>query len=215
MNYRKYTGIVLKKQNYKEADQIITVWTKQAGKIRVLGKSLRRSQSKLAYSLQDLSLVDIELVASKHLPTLVSAQCLKNFKNLREDLSKVGTAFYASELILKMTADEHPNHEAFSLLKEFLEYLNVPETKIEKFSPALEAFSLKLLSCLGFGKPKNSKSALQLNDYIEVLDNYSFGEAEKLNISQVQRRQLHTIISGFIESVLERHLKSELFLVSI
>ena len=76
MKYQKLTGIILKKQNNKEADQIITIWTKEFGKIRCLAKSIRLPKSKLNSSMQDLSLVEFE-VTGKHLPVLISSVTIK------------------------------------------------------------------------------------------------------------------------------------------
>src|SRR3989338_8131522 len=109
MKYRKFTGIVLKKQNYREADQIVTVWTRENGKVRFLAKGLRKPTSKLNYNLQDLSFVSFEVAGSKHLPTLISVVMSRSFKHLRSDLNKIGSAIFAAELMLRMTADEQPN----------------------------------------------------------------------------------------------------------
>jgi DNA repair protein RecO (recombination protein O) len=175
MKYKKLTGVVLKKQNYREADQIVTIWTQEAGKIRVLARSLRRSSSKLAYSLQDLSLCSIEVTGSKHLPTLINAKTVKIFLNLRQDLVKIGAGLYAAELMLKLTGDEHQNLPAYNVLLNFLETLD------QDFSFGLiDKFSLDLMSALGFKAPEQVKS--------------------------------HREIKDFIESILEREIKSESFL---
>ncbi len=55
-----YLSIILKKQAFKEADELITVYTKEAGKLRVLAKSIKSPKSKLQHGLQVLFLVKIE-----------------------------------------------------------------------------------------------------------------------------------------------------------
>jgi recombinational DNA repair protein (RecF pathway) len=47
MKYSKAQGIVLKKQNYKESDQIVTIWSYEFGKIRVLARALRCPKASL------------------------------------------------------------------------------------------------------------------------------------------------------------------------
>ncbi|MBI2607304.1 MAG: DNA repair protein RecO [Candidatus Doudnabacteria bacterium] len=218
MRYRRFTGIILKKQNYKEADQIVTLWTKENGKIRVLARSVRLNKSKLAYSLQDLSEVEIEVTLGKFLPVLIAARVKNSFKQLRENLVKIGIAFYACELMIKMTADEHPSKPVYDLLVEFFRHL--AETKVEKnkFHPALEAFTLKLLTRLGFGMQEaytNFKIPESLSLHLDTLKSSSFTQAEKVSLNEKTGERLHQTINNFIEFILERNLKSNLFLVSL
>lgn len=168
MRYKKLTGIILKKTNYREADQIITAWTKQMGKVRFLARGVRLPKSKLVYSLQDLSLVELEITGSKHLPTLINAKTLKVFRLLRQDLMKIIVGLYAAELMLKMTGDEHPNLPAFNLLLDFLEQLNISPDDLEMYF-ALDQFSLELMSVLGFKAPKQVKTHRQIKDFIESI----------------------------------------------
>ena len=181
MKYKKLSGIILKKQNYREADQILTTWTKEAGKIRVLARSLRSPKSKLVYSLQDLSFVQIEITGSKGLPTLISAKPINSFKRIKDDLPKIAAGLYAAELIMKMTGDEHANQPAFDLLFSFLATLDA-EQDLTKVFDLVDQFSLDLIVALGFGKPKKSSS--------------------------------HKDVKNFIESILERNLRSEQFLTA-
>ncbi len=167
MRYKKLTGVILKKQNYKEADQILTVWTRQAGKVRLLAKSLRLPKSKLASSLTELTVVEMEAVGHKNLPTVISAQCKKNYRSFRDDLVKTGSAFYAGELMMKMTADEHPNEPAFNLMVEFLEKLD--EVELIGHYSLIDKFALDLAEILGFGRPQIIRSHADVRNFIENL----------------------------------------------
>ena len=166
MNYKKLTGVILKKQNYREADQIITIWTQELGKVRVLAKGLRLAKSKLVYSLQDLSLVTVE-ISGKNLPTLIGASCVQQFNTLGEDLQKAAIAFYASELMLKLTADEHPNVKGFELLVEFLQALDTQS--IGAGHKIVDEFAIDLAQSLGFGAPEKVDSHGDINQFIENL----------------------------------------------
>ncbi|OGE80590.1 MAG: DNA repair protein RecO [Candidatus Doudnabacteria bacterium RIFCSPHIGHO2_01_FULL_45_18] len=168
MQYKKLTGIVLKKQNYREADQILTVWTKEAGKVRVLAKSIRLPKSKLVYAVTDLGVSEIE-ITGKHLPVLINAKSIRQFMSLREELQKTAIGLYAAELMLKMTADEHPNQTAFNLLSDFLIYLDQPEYFPTDYE-LLDKFSLNLLACLGFKFPEVSNPThTTINKFIEYI----------------------------------------------
>ena len=167
MKYKKLTGVILKKQNYKEADQIITLWSREAGKIRFLGKSLRLPKSKLNSAMQDLSLVQIDLAGRSSLQTLIGAQAIMQYINLKTDLVKMINAFYASELMLKMTADEHPNESAFELLVAFFSELE--SSQVQNSFSLVDEFALNLAKTLGFGNPKKVDSHVDVRSFIENL----------------------------------------------
>ncbi len=166
MKYKKLTGVILKKQNYREADQIVSCWTREAGKVRVLAKALRLPKSKLAYALQDLSMVEIHSVG-RNLPTLIGAKPLNQFNGLRIDLKKAAMGFYAAELMLKMTADEHPNTAAFDLLANFLQQLDLVNPTPDY--PFVDSFALNLAQILGFGTAQHSKTHRDVRNFIENL----------------------------------------------
>jgi DNA repair protein RecO (recombination protein O) len=168
MKYKKLTGIILKKQNYKEADQILTLWTKDAGKVRILAKSIRLPKSKLAYAVSDLSLVEVDIVGGS-LPVLIGSKPIRQFKTLHEDLQKMATGFYAAELILKMTADEHPNLSAYSLLSDFLQELDRAGQTVDDHQ-LLDRFSLDLLDALGFKFPDDkTPDHVTIHKFIEYI----------------------------------------------
>lgn len=170
MKYNKLTGIVLKKQNFREADQIVTLWSSEAGKVRLLARGLRKPTSKLMYNLQDLSYVSVELVGRKNLPVLISCNTIRSFKDLRGNLSKISAVFYASELMLKLTADEQPNPVAFESLVNFLARLEGQELTTQQIQADLSKFSLKLIQALGFGHHNHEElDFFKVNNLVEGL----------------------------------------------
>ncbi len=209
MKYRKAQGIVLKKQNYRETDQILTIWTAELGKVRVLARGLRASKSKMAYSLQDLSLIKFEMTG-RSLPTIISVQLVRNFKGVRSNLAKMAPAFYVTELMLKTTADEHPNEAAFEHLVEFLEVLD-SEENLDAINVALNSFTLKLLDCLGFSAEYaeyNFRVSTDLALVIQTLREKDFRDLRDYSIPESLVFNLKSTINKLLEFILERELKS-------
>jgi DNA repair protein RecO (recombination protein O) len=207
MKYKKLTGIILKKQNYKEADQIVTLWTREAGKVRVLARSLRKPSSKMNYACQNLAEIEIDMTGN-HLPTLIGVKVKQQFQSLHQDLKKAAIAFYAAELMLKITADEQPNTIAYDLLAEFLQCLDRLDYSV-KYYPLLECFSVKLLDTLGFKIPGH------LHTDLAEMQNLEFERFENVSMETDRIEKLHSVINKFIEYILERNIKSEAFLWTI
>ncbi len=142
-----YTAIILKKQPLGEADEIITFFTRESGKLRGLAKSVKLSKSKLQNSLQSLFVVQIYLAGKGHLPKIISAEPQKVFSGVREDMEALKCAFYASELVLKFTPDAQKDEGLFDLLVGFLEFLELfPESR----GVALAKLKVDFLQLEGF-----------------------------------------------------------------
>lgn len=231
----KYTGIILKKQPFSEADEIITLFTKEAGKVRVFAKSVKLAKSKLNSKLQALFEVSIS-VANAKLPKLTAVETLEVFAALRENLQALKTAYYACELVLKFTPDEQKNENLFFLLEKFFTVLsgNISDEATET---ALAVFKIQILSALGFGietnLPKNpqgqiffvpgaggfsqsaSSAAIPVSDqaYGSFLNLKKTG-FENIGLEQDETavRDLNRLLSGFVEYQLERKMKSEKYL---
>jgi len=165
MKYKKLTGVILKKQNYKEADQIITLWTREVGKVRIMAKSLRLPKSKLCSSMQDLSLVEIDLAGRGALMTLIGAKLIRQHSRLITDLAKASQGFYAAELIMKMTADEQPNEAVFNLLADFLQ--KVENQDLNAGLVEVDEFALSTAEILGFGIPEKVSNHRDVVNFVE------------------------------------------------
>jgi hypothetical protein len=177
-----------------------------------MARGIRLGKSKLAFSMQDLSLVDFETAGRNSLPSLISAKPLKIYAGLREDLSKTVAAFYATELMLKMTPDEEPNVEAYDLLMEFFEHLNDAEIGEKPVFNIIDSFSLKLMRSLGFSI-EHASSAISLpgnlGDTLSLIMETQLSELPKLELTEAVTRQSHNTVKNFIEFILERNIKSE------
>ena len=87
-------AIVLKRIEYGEADRILTVLTKNHGKISVIAKGVRKPKSKLAGGIEIFCVNSISYVNSKNeLKTLASAQVAEHFSRLVTNLALSATAY--------------------------------------------------------------------------------------------------------------------------
>ena len=96
-------AIVLKRREYKEYDQIISLYTKDEGKLELLTKGVKRIISKNSGNLLVGSLVDIEIAKGKEINYLTKVQSIDIFKKSRNDLLKSLAIKYIVELVDKLT----------------------------------------------------------------------------------------------------------------
>lgn len=171
--YSKYTGIILKKHPLGEADELLTIFTRESGKIRVKAVSSRKIQSKLAGHLQTLNEIEFETAghlsqsaSGGGLPVLVSVRAITFNNYLRDNLKKFACALIGAETLYRLSADRQENQEAYLALIRFLKELG--ESADERLS--LRRLQVQLLQLMGFGFPESgSEQAIRqhLNEVLE------------------------------------------------
>ena len=140
-------GIVLRGVDYKESDKILTVLTRDGGKLTVRAKGCRRKGSRLAASVQLLAWSDMTLFEYRDRYTLNDAEPLELFWGVRSDVEKVALGSYFAEVTEAVSGEEQADPAVLSLLLNSLYALD----KLDRPLPLVKAvFELKLLSLIGY-----------------------------------------------------------------
>ncbi len=142
-------ALILKRRNFGEADKLITIFTRNQGKVATIAKGVRKITSRRAGSLELLNHVKVSLHQTKSLPILTEAQAINSFPNLKANLENLSSAFIVLELVDRLIAEEQENQVVFDLMLATLEHINQAKTEIEarKFQTS---FQIKLLTEVGY-----------------------------------------------------------------
>ena len=140
-------GIVLRETNYKEADKILTVLTREYGKRTVKARGCRRKTSKLTAASQLLVWSDMTLYQRGDFLTLNEAEVLEQFWSVRQDIELLALGSYFAE-VLEATAQE--GEEAGDLLSLLLNSLYALDTLKKPKELVKAAFELRLLCLTGY-----------------------------------------------------------------
>lgn len=159
----KTEGIVINRRNFGEADRIITIFSKNHGKLRVMANGVRRIASKRSPHIELLNYGIFNLYQGKSMPLLTEIQPLDTFPALKADLKRIGCAFHICELIDGLCAENQENLEIFNLLGKTLNKLSTAE----KLSTVIYEFEADILKILGFYKPTDLK--INTKDLIEEI----------------------------------------------
>jgi len=119
-------GLIFKKEERGEADQLFTVFTRDFGKLEVLGKAIRKISSKLRSGIEIFYLSEIEFIQGKIYKTLTDAFLIEKFQNLRKDLERLDIAYKISEDLDNFVKGEEPDEKIWQLILETFEKLNNP-----------------------------------------------------------------------------------------
>lgn len=149
----KTEGIVIKRNNYNEADRIITIFSKRQGKIKVKATGVRRITSRRSSHIELLNYSIFGLYQGKNMPVLTEVQSLENFSGIKKDLKKVMAAFHICELIDGLCAENQENLEIFNLFENTLKRITIEEKLVQ----SVYEFEIELLSLLGFHTPQTAR----------------------------------------------------------
>lgn len=196
-------GIVLKRVNLGEADRILTVLSKQKGKISVLAKGVRRITSRRAGNVELLNRSLMFLHPAKNFLILTEASVLDTYPKLKEDLTLSTYAFHIIELVDRLTVQEGENGNLYQELVEVLARLSKKPRQI-----LVRAFETKILADLGFATFRD-RGIGGVKEILRDLEVLSWDEIEKMEINQKQALELEHVLSYHVERVIEGKLKSK------
>jgi len=140
-------GIVLSRRKYGEADRIITILSKDFGKIRLIAKGVRKPKSRKRGSLEVFSLIKFTFTVTNYLKILTEVETLKFFPKIRRSLKATALAYFYLEILDSLTADEQKSENLFNILLQSLLAIEVEEKNLR--SKRLD-FIRKVLIALGF-----------------------------------------------------------------
>jgi DNA repair protein RecO (recombination protein O) len=139
-------GIILGRRNYGEADRILSIYTKDRGRVSLIAKGIRRPKSRKRGHVEIFSLVKFQANLGHGIDLMTEADISDDFKEIRTSLPRVTLAYYFMEVIGKITHEGEKNEELYNLILLSLNKLK-SETKLKDMRMA---FILKLLTILGY-----------------------------------------------------------------
>jgi DNA repair protein RecO (recombination protein O) len=142
-------GVVLRTQKLGEADRIITVLTRAHGRVRAVGKGVRRTRSKFGARLEPFTHVDLQLYEGRNLDVVQQAETLGPYGDrIVADYPRYTAGTAMLETAERLTAEERePATQHFLLLVGGLRTLAGGE---HAAGLVLDAFLLRSLAVAGW-----------------------------------------------------------------
>lgn len=116
-------GIFLRKEDRGEADRLFTIFTKDFGKLKILGKGIRKISSKLISGAELFYLSEVEFIRGKSHKTLTDAVLIDKFPDMRKSLVRLKISRGIAEFLDRFGGEE-PEPEIWDLLSETFRGLN-------------------------------------------------------------------------------------------
>ena len=132
--YLTIQAIVLRVTDYNDRDALLTVLSRNHGKLTIKARGLRRKNSPLIAPCQLLAFAEFTLFEYKGQYTINEAHSLELFTALRRDLTKLSLGTYFAQVCDVISMEDLPNPELQSLLLNSLyglSKLDLPETFVK------------------------------------------------------------------------------------
>jgi DNA repair protein RecO (recombination protein O) len=139
-------GLVLKNIPFGEADLLVTLYTREIGKVRAVAKGARRSNSKLVGHFEPLTAIRLSLARGRNLDIITQVEVSDNFAFLKSDLPTLAKGLYVAELVDGFGPESTANSSMYDLAVETLRAVSQNPT----WDLALRYFELHLLRVSGF-----------------------------------------------------------------
>ncbi len=142
-------AIVLKSMKYRDTSRIVSVYTRDYGKLSVIAKGARGPRSKFASALEPLSRVVLVFYRTEHRDLHLVSQCdlRASYRRVTSDLDRMAAGLACLELIDQTAHDEERNDDLFGLTEHALEILDAGNVRPEV---VLTAFKLRMAAAIGF-----------------------------------------------------------------
>ncbi len=161
MPAEKATAIIVRTVDFSETSLVVTLFTREMGKIGALAKGGRRLKGPFDSALDLLALCRIVFLhkSSESLDLLTEAKLLRRFRPPGHDLRPLYAGYYVAELLRELTDENDPHPELFDLADETLAALVAGEpagrriVRFELGALRLLGHTPSLAECVECGKP--------------------------------------------------------------
>ena len=161
-NIIKLNGIIVKETDYKEFDKLLTILTKEKGKVNAYAFNVRKSNSKSIGKARLFTLGTFELIESKDGYSLQNVILKEDFDDLAKDYENLCYASYFIELADYFSFENIDSSDIIDLLYFAIKALikGVVDKKLIR-----RVYELKMLKYQG--EYKDSDSLLDKNETLK------------------------------------------------
>lgn len=162
-------AIIIARRNIGEADKLLTLFTREYGKKKVIAKGIRKVGSRRGPYLELFSHLKLLLHPGRTFDFVTEVNGIEPFLLLRKRLERIGYGYIGLELTERLTAENQESEPIFKNLSEFIRKLNHSSTNRSDAEKVLVSFKQFLLSELGFIEKQKNAVEDWLDERIEFV----------------------------------------------
>lgn len=160
-------AIVLKAIDYGDSSKILTVFSRNDGKIALIAHSAKKPKSKFAGLTEAGNILEVVYYHKKtrSVQILKEASFEEKTFELRQDFEKMAVSLSGLELIKQLLHENEVNKPLFDFTQKFLLWLNETDVRPERIFPYLQ---LRLIELMGLGLQLKADTDFKNSFYLNI-----------------------------------------------
>lgn len=234
--------IVVAVRDWGDADKIVTLFSREHGKIIAFANGARRPKSPLAGGMQLFTHLDVRLASGKSSDAVKQCEIKHSFRHIQEDFNCMAYGMFIAELVAELCPEGQSEPAVFDLLVEVLTILSLRNPRMvalawawqilfvmgyypdfkqcilcgqELFWPAYFSFSNSgcvCAQCEHHGLPEVST---KVYEFITCLLHINWLNPGKFTVNGTTLMQTESILMDYLMQCLDKPLKSMNFIKQV
>lgn len=174
--YFRASGLILKRTNVGETDRVISVLTKERGKLLCVAKGVRKLKSSKRALLEPGNIIKGFFVQTKSWPLLAQATLIEDCRLMTPSLTNYRSLHLFLEIMEKIFVEDQLEVKVYNQVLLVRNHVLDPKIKNGQVRQKLD----ELIAQLGFRPPHQSKY-VTISDYVAALTNSKLKSFEYLS----------------------------------
>lgn len=193
-------AVVLRTDDFGDANRVVTLFTKEFGKLETNAYGCRRSRSPLSGATQMFNHISAQLTRGSKVDTIREADIIHFYDALTTDLERLAYASVLFEIVNRMTLPRQPEVATFNLLTSALPALSKRNPRIASLIGACQfmetsGVQLSFSRCVHCGTDIQGDAAISLIDGGAVCFNCIDAAQDPRRYPQALRRTFETMLA--------------------
>ena len=116
-------AIVIRRRDWGEADRLLTLYTRERGKIQAVAKGARKPTSRKAGHVELFARTRLLVAHSRSIDIVTQAETIESHRLFRENLEAATLAHYFAELLDLFTGETQSDEALFDLIRSAFTWL--------------------------------------------------------------------------------------------
>lgn len=218
MEIFKINGIILKKKEYGENNLLVTIFSKEIGKILAMSFGVTKSKKRSLAAYNPMNIVEFTISKRNNFYSIKEANIAKVFKNILSDIEKLEISLYILNCIDKIYDESVENERFFLKLMDILSYINETDELKQGYKYyIIVAFLHRIMAEHGIYEIGEIKSLLKKElflEYKKILTlNKDLNFQEKVEKHKKSLKKIIIIFEKYINMQLQVELNVQKFIL--
>ncbi len=144
-------ALILNIKDYKESDALVLVYSKDYGRLNLLLRGAKKTESKMIGHLQPISLARLMIIKGRTFDYVGAAISERTYQSIRADINKLFYVGKMFSLFISQVKDNEKDEKLFKLLEKYLDLIELEDNfNMEAGKMYYLQFSLRLITILGY-----------------------------------------------------------------